>query len=74
MLGWGIDTIAKTITLPPHRVTRLHKILNSIKPKQKTVPTKQWHKVLGELCSMSIAIPGSQGLFSLLQEALRREE
>ena len=30
MLGWLVDTIAKTITLPPHRVERLHTILDSI--------------------------------------------
>lgn len=74
LLGWDLDTVAKTLALPPHRKARLHEILASIKPAQKTVPTKQWHKVLGELRSMAIAIPGSRGLFSLLQEAFRHEE
>ena len=62
-LGWVIDTTAKTITLPPHRIDRLRKILESIAPDQRTIATKDWHKVLGELRSMSIAFPGSVGLF-----------
>jgi hypothetical protein len=74
MLGWDIDTVAKTIRLPPHRVERLFEILDSIKPYHRTVSTKQWHKVLGELRSMTLAIPGSKGLFSILQEAFRHEE
>ena len=74
ILGWLLDTVAKTITLPPHRVERLHEILASIRPEQRVVLKKDWHKVLGELRSMSIALPGSQGLFSLLQEAFRHEE
>ena len=30
-----------------------------------------WQKVLGELQSMAIGIPGSRGLFSMLQEGLK---
>ena len=74
MLGWMIDTIKGTIALPPHRVERLHAILDGIKPNQRIVDEKHWHKILGELRSMAIAIPGARGLFSLLQEALRHKE
>ena len=74
MLGWNIDTVAQTIALPPHRAERLTAILDSIPRTQRTVPTKTWHKVLGELRSMSIALPGAQGLFSLLQEAFRHKD
>ena len=74
MLGWLIDTVAGTIELPPHRVARLNEILASITPSTKVIATKQWHKVLGELCSMAIALPGARGLFSLLQEAFRHKE
>jgi hypothetical protein len=35
---------------------------------------QKWHKVLGELRSMSITLPGSRGLFSLLQEAFRHQQ
>ena len=74
MLGWKIDTVAQTIALLPHRAVRLTGILDSIPATQRTIPTKTWHKVLGELRSMSIALPGARGLFSLLQEAFRHED
>ena len=74
MLGWLIDTMRETIELPPHRIKRLKEILSSIAPRQKVVDEKLWHKVLGELRSMAIAIPGARGLFSLLQEAFRHRE
>ena len=74
ILGWIIDTLKMTIELPQHRVERLTEILDSIPRTQKRVSVKKWQQVLGELRSMSVAIPGSRGLFSLLQEALRHQE
>ena len=74
ILGWLIDTVRGTIELPPHRIERLHEILDGISPNQKVIAVKEWHKVLGELRSMSIAIPGARGLFSVLQEAFRHVE
>lgn len=74
LLGWEVDSIRKTITLPAHRAKRLLEILGSIRPKQRYVETRQWHKILGELRSMAIAIPGAKGLFSILQEAFRHED
>ena len=71
ILGWVIDTVALTISLPQRRVDRLTEILNSIPLSQKRISVDKWHKVLGELRSMSIALPGSRGLFSHMQEALR---
>ena len=70
VLGWVIDTMAMTIHLPPHRVERLWEILNSIPTSQKRTSVKKWHQVLGELRSMSIALPGSRNLFGQLQKAL----
>ena len=74
ILGWLIETTAKTIALPAHRVDRLREILESIAPDQRTIATKDWHKVLGELRSMSITLPGSVSLLLLLQEAFRHED
>ena len=74
VLGWVIDTVMGTIELPEHRRARLLTILQSIKPGQRRVSTQTWHKVLGELRSMAIAVPGSRGLFSTLQEAFRHPE
>jgi hypothetical protein len=71
MLGWLIDTIQSTITLPPHRVERLHAILRSISPEQRRVSIRKWQQMLGELRAMAIAIPGARGVFSHLQAALQ---
>jgi hypothetical protein len=71
MMGWLIDTIQSTITLPPHRLERLHTILASITPDQHQVSIKKWQQMLGELRAMAIAIPGARGIFSHLQAALQ---
>jgi hypothetical protein len=70
ILGWIVDTANMTIQLPPHRVERLWEILNSIPRRQKRTSVKKWHKVLGELRSMAIALPGSRSMFGRLQNAL----
>ena len=64
MLGWIIDTVSMTIHLPPHRVERLAEILASIPAIQKRTSLKKWHKVLGELCLMALALPGARDMFS----------
>jgi hypothetical protein len=74
ILGWEIDTVAKTIALPLHRQDRLREILDSISPQQKRIGVTKWYQILGELRSISIALPGSRGLFSFLQEALRHKK
>ena len=70
ILGWLIDTIAMTISLPPHRQERLLTLLGTL-TKRKRASVQEWHQLLGELRSMSLAIPGSRGCFSFLQHALR---
>ena len=70
VLGWVIDTVNMTIHLPDKRVKRLSEILSSIPIHQKRTSVKKWHKVLGELRSMSIALPGARNLFSQMQLAL----
>jgi hypothetical protein len=66
ILGWTVDTLAMNIELPPHRLERLFELLHSVPPIQKRVSTNKWHKTLGELRSMVVAIPGGRGLFSIL--------
>jgi len=70
ILGWIIDTVNMTIQLPPHRVERLAEILSSIPVTQKRTSVRKWHKVLGELRSMSLALPGARHLFSHMQHAM----
>jgi hypothetical protein len=71
ILGWDLDTQRSTINLPAHRLARLYELLDLLKPPCKRVSVKIWHQLLGELRSMSPALPGSRGLFSILQESLR---
>ena len=59
-----------TIALPPHRVARLKEIVHAIPRTQWRVGVDKWHKNLGELRSMALALPGARGLFSQMQEAL----
>lgn len=74
VLGWIIDSVAMTITLPERRLVRLAELLALIPPSQKRLSLDKWHSLLGELRSMSLALPGSRGLFSSLQVALRTRE
>ena len=72
ILGWDIDTQASTLALPPHRIERLYELLDHLSPPRKRVNVKFWHQLLGELRSMAPALPGARGLFSILQDSLRR--
>ena len=74
ILGWDLDTDAHTLNLPPHRLDRLYELLDLIRPPRKRVAIKIWHQLLGELRSMEAALPGARGLFSLLQDSLRKAD
>jgi hypothetical protein len=69
LLGWVVDTLKGTVGLPAHRQARLLAILQELQGKDK-IQAKEWHKVVGELRSMTLAIPGSRNHFSVLQHAL----
>ena len=70
ILGWIFESINMTITLPPHRVAHPKEIFSSIPHSQRRVGVEKWHRVLGELHSMELALPGARGLFSQMQETL----
>jgi hypothetical protein len=74
VLGWILDTVAMTIRLPPRRLERLAELLASIPATQSRLSLDRWYKILGELRSMSLALPGTRGLFSSLQAALRSSD
>ena len=70
ILGWNIDSVAHTLsTLPPHHLAKLHSLLAGVL-QAHSLSRKRWQQILGELRSMLPALPGIQGLFSLLQHAL----
>ena len=60
-----------TISLPPHRADRFRDILAEIPATQKRISVEKWHRCLGKLRSISLALSVSRGLFSQMQEALR---
>jgi hypothetical protein len=74
ILGWQVDTITKSVALPAHRFERLLQILDDLPRTKKCVSLRKWQQHVGELRSMSLAIPGSRGLFSLLHEAFRHKD
>ena len=49
MLGWIVESVNMTITLPPHRVARLKEIVSSILRTQNRLGVDKWHRVLGKL-------------------------
>ena len=65
-------TIYVTYLPWPHYQECLLTLLGTI-TKRKRVSVQDWHQLLGELRSMSIAIPCSHGYFSFLQHALLAE-
>jgi hypothetical protein len=74
ILGWTINTVNRTVELPPHRLDRLHELLASIPRSQHRTSRRKWQQLLGELRSMVLAIPGGRGLFSQLQSVLLHAE
>ena len=67
ILGWLVDTRQRTIHLPEHRRHRLDAVLASVHPNQTTTSLCKWRQLLGELRSMSVAIPAGRGFYSHLQ-------
>lgn len=48
ILGWLIDTVARTVALPPHRVDRLHLLLQSFPCHQRRTSRRKWQCLIGE--------------------------
>ena len=70
LLGWVIDTVIMTFYLPSHWENRFKEILDGILTNQKRVGVDKWHRVLGDIFSIAIYLPGARGLFSYMKEAL----
>ena len=68
ILGWIIDTVRQTIELPAHRKETLAAIFAALANSHR-VSNKDYLSYLGKLRFVSVAIPGSKGLFSALQLA-----
>ena len=71
LLGWLVDSVRGTIELPPHREERLVQLIGTFLERKRT-SLKKWRQLIGELRSMTVALPGSEGLFSNMQSALTK--
>jgi len=69
ILGWDLDTVNMTNTLPQHRLDSLKNMLHDMIPKSCT-SRKKWHKLLGTLRSTTPALYGASHALSILQHAL----
>ena len=74
ILGWDVDTVQETLGLPPHWLEHLYALLDCIGPPHKQVSVRVWHQLMGELRSMSPALLGFRGLFSLFQHSLSQAD
>jgi hypothetical protein len=73
VLGWPVDSVAKTISFTPRRTQGILEILHSLPSTKKCIAVKQCNNIVGELCSMSPVVSGLGGFFILLQESFRHE-
>lgn len=71
ILGWVVDFIRQTLELPTHRKLTLAAIFTEL-ANVKRISRKRFESILGKLRFVSLAIPGSAGLFGALMLALRR--
>ena len=70
ILGWIVNTASITIALLEYRVDKLVEIISSIPITQKHASVKKWHKILGDLRIMCLALPASYHLFCRMQNSL----
>ncbi len=68
-LGWDYAAKSKNLLVAPHRKEKVtDALVDAI--GRKRLGLKAWQVLLGQLHSLVIGIPGSEGQFSLLQAAL----
>jgi hypothetical protein len=73
ILGWMINTCSGTMELTNRRKERVQQIFEDLRGK-KRVSVKKWQRVLGKLRFMGAAIPGSAGLFRVMQLGLKHAD
>src|SRR5512146_26202 len=72
VLGWLIDSVAQTLALPQHRASRTIDFVTGFL-SHKRCTLRQWQKLLGAPLFVSPGVPGSRGLFSILQLPLQHQ-
>jgi hypothetical protein len=70
-LGWDFQGSGKELLMAEHRRDKAIQHLDDLLEKS-SANRKDWEKILGQLRSLVPGIPGSQGQFSVLQEAIAK--
>ena len=73
ILGWVLDTVKKTLELAEHQPEVLAAIFNELRGRRR-ISKKCWESIIGQLRFMSLAMPGTSGLFSALQFGLKHSD
>jgi hypothetical protein len=70
LLGFIVDGAAKTVRISQ---TKSDDICNELRriQKKKRVPLKRYRKIIGKLRHVALILPGTKGLFSPVNKALR---
>ena len=68
-LGWNWGASSKTLQLKPKRANKAIALVSKVLGA-KRVELREWQQLLGVLRSLQPGLTGSEGQFSLLQEAL----
>mmetsp|Transcript_1284 Transcript_1284/g.2567 ORF Transcript_1284/g.2567 Transcript_1284/m.2567 type:complete len:585 (+) Transcript_1284:829-2583(+) len=71
-LGWYWGATSKTLQMKPKRVEKALLLLTEVL-QCKRVSVKRWQQLLGVLRSLQTGMVGSEGQFSLLQDALVKQ-
>jgi hypothetical protein len=70
-LGWDHATHSRYLVMAPHRKEKIVALLEDLRDKKRT-SLKTWQSLIGQLRSLVVGLPGSEGEFSLLQAALQQ--
>ena len=70
VLGWVVDMVNLTVVLTPHMMDHLNTTLKEIPHHKFRIHVHQWHRVLKDLHSMALYIPGGAVIFIYMKCAL----
>ena len=71
LLGWIFDVTTRCIELPPNKIEAIREQINQA-TLSKTMQHRDYEKTLGRVCHASMGVPGSAGLFTPLNMALKK--
>ena len=70
LLGWVFDGTSRCIELPDGKIEAIGELIDRAKAA-RSIPRRDYEKLLGKIRHASLGVPGSAGLFTPLNMALR---